>query len=664
MRQPLHRHRLHLAICLLILAASIAWSLLRGQDANWDLQNYHEYDPFVLLHWRYAQDVAPAGPQGFLNPLPYLLPYGLHRLLPPLVAQLLVTASQSVCLMLAWFIAWTACPRRIPALAATAAAITGPVILIELGTSFADLVLAIPPLAAILLILRAPAHRSSNLPFLAGLLTGFVIGIKPTGLFLLPALAVFAAMHQRSLPAAARSAGLTLIGAIGGCLLSDGAWALFLWRQYGSPMFPFMNTLFRSHSAALVDFGDPRYHFMGWRHALSIPFALATGSAATGEIPIRDGRLALAACLALIRLPGRLLPHRRQPPDALDALCAYVLLGMAGWLMLCPIERYAAVLEILSGLLCILLIAPLTRPALAYPMLLAVSVLLIATTRTADYFHHPWSPPYRPQVPAGIPAGATYGLLTQPLAYWVATPPRPAHAFALTSTLMEGGGVLQRRLDRILHDSSDRLWLLNFDEPVNSEIRTEMGIHGMALAPPCLRAASMVWIDTVFCRGILTGPRAEAASDLHAGERVLFSSAGYGLIYELAGFNATDADATWAIGQDAVLAMHLDPEIRAAGGILSIRMAGLAGVPVHRVTIAADDARPQTIALASPSYYATAQVCIPPRTQEATTLVRFTTIEHRSLAELGVSAEARPLAFKLYDMSLRAIQPGECPAIR
>lgn len=658
-----HRHRLHLAICLLILAASIAWSLLRGQDANWDLQNYHEYDPFVLLHWRYAQDVAPAGPQGFLNPLPYLLPYGLHRLLPPLVAQLLVTASQSVCLMLAWCIAWTASPRPIQALAATAVAITGPVVLIELGTSFADLVLSIPPLAAILLILRAPAQRSPAVPLLAGVLTGFVIGIKPTGLFLLPALAAFAAMRQDRLPAAARSAAMTLAGAVAGGLLSDGAWALFLWRQYGSPMFPFMNTLFRSHSAALVDFGDPRYHFMGWRHALSIPFALAAGSAATGEIPIRDGRLAFAACLALIRLLARLLPGRRQPPDVLDALCAYVLIGMAGWLVLCPIERYAAVLEMLSGLLCILLIARLPRPVPAYPALLAAGVLLIATTRTADYFHHPWSPPYRPQVPAAIPAGATYGLLTQPLAYWVAAPPRPAHAFGLTSTLMEGGGVLQRRLDHILHDSGDRLWLLNFDEPVNSEIRTEMSIHGISLAPPCLRAASMVWIDTVFCRGILTGPRAQAASDLHIGERVSFSSAGYGLIYELAGFNTTDADATWALGRDAVLVMHLDPQTRTAGAILSIRMAGLAGVPVHRVTITADDARPQTISLAAPSYYATAQVCIPRQTHEATTLVRFTTPEHRSLAELGISAETRPLAFKLYDMSLRAIQPGECPGI-
>ena len=661
-RRILHRQRLHLATCLPILAAAIAWSLLRGQDANWDLQNYHEYDPFAWLHRRYALDVAPAGAQGFLNPLPYLLPYGLHRLLPPLAAQLAVTASQSVCLMLAWFIAWTSCPRPVAALAATATAISGPVVLIELGTSFADLLLAIPPLAAILLILRTSTGRFPT-ALLAGILTGFAIGMKPTSLFLLPALAAFAAMRRDSLSGAARSAGLTLLGALAGGLLSDGAWAVFLWRQYGSPMFPFMNTLFRSPSAALVDFSDPRFHFMGWRHALTIPFALATGSAATGEMSIRDGRLACAACLALIRLLTHSFSTRRHRPDTLDGLCAYVLIGLAGWLVLCPIERYAAVLEIVCGLLSILLVFSLPRPALAPASTLVASVLLIATTRTADYFHHTWSPPYRPRVPQGISAGATYGLLTAPLSYWVVASPRPAHAFGLNSTLMETGGVLQQRLDHILRGSGGSLWLLNFDEPVAGEIRDEMGIHGLVLAPPCRRAASMVWIDTVFCRGMIAGSRAWAASDLHLGERVSFSATGYGLIYELAGFGATDADATWALGQDAVLVMHLDPETRRAGAVLSIRLAGVAGAPVHRVSIAANDGRPQTIAPPSPFHPATAMICLPPRTNEVT-LIRFTTPEHRSLAELGLSPEARPLAFRLHDMDLRPVGPGECPGFR
>lgn len=652
------RSRPHLPVCLLILLAALSWSFLRGQDVNWDLQNYHEYDPFALLHWRHGRDVAPAGPQSFLNPLPYLLPYGLRRLLPPAAAGLILAASQALCLTLAWFIAWTLCPRPFPALAATLAAITGPVVLAELGTSFSDLPLAMPPLASILLILRAPKlpeRRSAAFLLLAGGLTGTAIGIKPTSLFLLPALAAYAAMRQDLVIHAARSAVLIVIGAIAGALLSDGAWALFLWRDYGNPIFPFMNTVFRSGSAALVDFGDPRYRFTGWRHALAIPFALAAGSTETGELPIRDGRFALAASLALIRLLSH--PWRRLP-DPLLGPCAYLLIAMAGWLLLCPIERYAAILEILCGLLCILLLAGLPGRALSSATIIAVTVLLVATTRQGEYFHRPWHSAYHPRVPIGVPAGATYGLLAQPLAYWVATPPRPAHAFGLMSTLMQTGGVLQRRLDDILRSGGDRLWLLNLDEPVDSQVRAEMSIHGITLAPPCLRAASMVWIDTVFCRGVLVGSRRLAASDLHVGETVSFSSTGYGLIYEIGGFVTNDPDGTWALGHAAALAIHLDAATRSSGATLSLRMMGVGGAPTHSVAIAANAGEPEILTLAPPGYAATPLVCIAPAADgDGVVLIRFATDEVRSPAELGLSPEPRPLAFKLYAMSLAS---GRC----
>ncbi len=654
--RPAWRGAPHLPVCLLILLAALGWSFLRGRDVNWDLLNYHEYDPFALLHWRHAQDVAPAGPQSFLNPLPYLLPYGLHRLLPPLAAGLAIAAAQSVCPMLAWLIAWTLRPRPLPALAATLAAISGPTVLSELGTSFSDLLLAIPALASILLLLRAPAlPRRAVIPLLAGALTGVAIGIKPTSLFLLPALLALAAMRQHRPRDAARSAMMVSIGALVGALLSDGAWALFLWRDYGSPMFPFMNTVFRSGSAALVDFGDPRYRFIGWRHALAIPWALAAGSSETGELPIRDARLALAASLALLRLLT--LPWRRAP-DPLAGPCAYLLVAMAGWLVLCPIERYAVVPEMLSGLLCILLLPRLPRLA-GSAAIVAVTVLLVATTRAGEYFHRPWHPAYQPRVPAGIPAGATYGLLAQPLAYWVATPPRPAYAFGLMSTLMETGGVLQRRLDDILREGRDRLWLLNLDQPVDPQIRAEMSIHGIALAPPCLRTPSMFWIDTVFCRGVLAGPRPLAASDLHLGETVSFSRQGYGLIYEMGGFVATDPDGIWAIEHGALLAFHLDDATRAAGAGLSLRMAGIGGAPAHTVTISVGDGRPRTVTLAPPAYAATSALCIPPG-GDATVPIRFNTAEVRSLAELGLSPEPRHLAFKLYEMRLLPMQPGTC----
>ena len=40
-----------------------------GQDANWDLLNYHLYNGFAFLHSRSARDLLPTGLQSYLNPV-------------------------------------------------------------------------------------------------------------------------------------------------------------------------------------------------------------------------------------------------------------------------------------------------------------------------------------------------------------------------------------------------------------------------------------------------------------------------------------------------------------------------------------------------------------------------------------------------------------------
>src|SRR5262245_48237603 len=54
----------------------------RGADLNWDLLHYHYYAGHALLHGRFTSDIAAAGLQSFLNPLPYVLPYTALSVLP------------------------------------------------------------------------------------------------------------------------------------------------------------------------------------------------------------------------------------------------------------------------------------------------------------------------------------------------------------------------------------------------------------------------------------------------------------------------------------------------------------------------------------------------------------------------------------------------------
>ena len=66
-----------LTVLLLATTFSIIRSLQLGQDANWDLKNYHFYNAFALFHHRFDADLAPAMAQTYFNPILDLPFYGL-----------------------------------------------------------------------------------------------------------------------------------------------------------------------------------------------------------------------------------------------------------------------------------------------------------------------------------------------------------------------------------------------------------------------------------------------------------------------------------------------------------------------------------------------------------------------------------------------------------
>lgn len=659
-----------LPACGLSSIILLGWTFLRGQDANWDLQNYHLYDVFALLHGRLHADVAPGGPQSFLNPLPYVLPYLARRLLSPVGAGLAIAASQLIPIMIIWGIArrvWGSRPGgEWVAVISMVCACTGAIVLTEAGTSFCDVVLSALPLFGLLLLLPSgeddQAPRTVHL-LMAGIAVGAAVALKPTGLFLLPALAcsaVLTANHRLSGSVLFRVACVPALGAIAGAVLSDGAWAVLLWTEYGSPVFPFLNRLFQAPSAASIDFADPRYHWQSIPHAIALPLNLAVGSDEAGEIVVRDIRFALALPVSLaIMLLRPVLARAGRPRDPLLIPNVWFLVGTAFWLLLSPLQRYAVSLEMLASVI-ITVVAARLAGRWRFPILMGVVIVLAMTTRPADFFHRPWSDAYTPHVPSAISAGATYGLLDQPLAYWVTAAPHPAHAFMLLSDLLTPGGRLQRRLDRIVGGAGHKLWLLDLDRPVGRMIRTEMSMHGIVMAPPCIRAGNMVWIDTVFCGGRLVGARADAASDLPMGEQVRFSKKGTGLIYEIFGWDATEQDGTWATAPHAVLAFR--PVSDPSGGVmmLTLKLAGINGAPAHHVVAQANGGASQdwTIDATGPT---TRKLCIGHERKPGDVVeVQFDTDDVRSLRKLGSGLEARPLAFRLLFMRLSQAETGEC----
>ena len=69
---PPKEHRARRMALWILCLAPFPFGLLAlalGQDANWDLRNYHYYNAFAFLNDRYGQDILPSQTPYFYNPL-------------------------------------------------------------------------------------------------------------------------------------------------------------------------------------------------------------------------------------------------------------------------------------------------------------------------------------------------------------------------------------------------------------------------------------------------------------------------------------------------------------------------------------------------------------------------------------------------------------------
>src|SRR6266851_6670705 len=142
------------------LLAGAAYAWFAGEDINWDWRNYHEYNAFALINGRYDWDVAPAGIQTFLNPLAYVPAYLLrHHVGAPLWGMLLGALHGLNLALIYWFsrLVLSGAASALTLAAAVVIAAFGPMTLSEVGTSFADILTALPVIAGLGLIVSANA---------------------------------------------------------------------------------------------------------------------------------------------------------------------------------------------------------------------------------------------------------------------------------------------------------------------------------------------------------------------------------------------------------------------------------------------------------------------------------------------------------------------------
>ncbi|MEH3085640.1 MAG: hypothetical protein PGN26_03705 [Xylophilus ampelinus] len=468
-------------------------SVALGQDVNWDLQNYHRYNPWAFLNGRIGHDLAPASMETYFNPaidLPY---HWMTDHLPPRVTAFLLGSMHGLNLLLLWAIARNILkddvPHRVPVLLAFAGCL-GATFLAGLANTMGDNLAALPILAALLVLLRALPTIESGRSFGisaglgAGVLTGLGVGVKLTnapyaiGL----AVALFWALRGWRGPNRLRAAvavSSLCTGVLLGVAIGGGYWHLQMWQQFGNPLFPQFNSIFRSDMALEGMAGDTRWGPRRLWEWLMWPFVFTLNPGRFNETPLIQLLWPLAYGLSIIwllrALGTRLLSGKCTACDTEEKSARQLFIGPIFvlvfsavsyfvWLAVFSVGRYMIVVELLLPLIVWIVWSRAVTPRSTHRW--AAAFITVAVTisvgRFANHGHAGWTDAYYSvPVPAiAEPGRSTVLVLATPSA-WV-LPDFPAELVFMTINhprLRESEGY-RRRVDAILAERTGSVYAI------------------------------------------------------------------------------------------------------------------------------------------------------------------------------------------------------------
>jgi hypothetical protein len=460
---------------LLLFGAPIAfgvWSLGLGQDAGWDLRNYHWYNPYVLLTGRASLDGAPAGLQTWFAPYIDLVWFGLAQALPAPMVGFIIGAVQSGAFILLFLLGALLLPiasaveRHVVALLAAVTGVCGAGAVIEIGTTTNDIAVSLGVLGSLWLVCRGwrmllggPRRQALTQVVVAGLPIGLALAAKLT---MVPfAIGLTVAFLVAPCPLARRLgliAGFAAGIAVPTMVLAV-PWLVHVWQQTGNPIFPYLNGVFRSPLVSPRSWWQYRGQPESVTEAVLFPLRFIGFGPDVTAVPFRDARILAAYALVPPLLVATACLERRPVPEPKGDLYLFAAMavGYVGWMVLFSYYRFALPLEMLSPLMIALAIARL--PAGHWPTRVAtplIMIALLATSRATDHGHVPWRNRFVEVSvpPLARPEASMVLLLGQPTAYVVPSFPAAVRFLQLRPNFASGDDprvpwhrLMQERID-------------------------------------------------------------------------------------------------------------------------------------------------------------------------------------------------------------------------
>ncbi|MDX2028823.1 MAG: hypothetical protein SFW62_09350 [Alphaproteobacteria bacterium] len=399
---PPGRRARNLALAVLALAplAFGALAVALGQDANWDLRNYHWYNAYAFLNGRHGFDILPSQTPWFYNPVLDVPFYLLATHVPAVVAGFILGCVQGLNFILLFMLAHATLiishPRNkvLACLGLAALGMLGGGGISQIGTTFYDNVTSLGIFLSALLTVRhfdklmtASWRRAFKLAFLFGIPAGLMMGLKlPSVIFCVGLCFSFlftgGPWHRRLCVSFAFGLGILL-----GLAVSLGHWMWFLQSHYGNPFFPYFNNVFNGPLTGPTSARDTQYIPRSVQDFLLFPFIFADSPYRTGEIEWRDWRIPILYVLLPFAVALRLgFGRAKNRPDVFaQPLASRYLLWMAVgsylvWLRVFAIYRYAIPMEMIAPLLIVFAVGMLPIRLPMRGMLAAIVLVTVAAS--------------------------------------------------------------------------------------------------------------------------------------------------------------------------------------------------------------------------------------------------------------------------------------------
>ena len=330
-------------------------------DYSWDFANYHYYNPFAFFYNRMNYDIVPASVNTFFNPLPDIPLFLMIEFFND--SPQLIFAFQGIwfglllfgffkLLMLFWDC--TTFKGILSAFMALVIAATGQATWFQAGSSTNEIPLAffvVCSLYIILKMLKNSDAQSGTKFFVAGLVLGLALGLKPTIVFWCVAIGLSLILCYKYWNEPIKYILLFTFAGLLGYLITNGWWMYKMWVLFDNPFFPFLNALFKSEYFDDINYSDRRF-IWSFPYNLLYPFVVGKTSS---EIIFGDARmgvyyfLVMCAFLRILFHPQKVVLCYKNEKIWFFLITVWVIAYVL-WLQIFSIYRYIVVIEMIGAL--------------------------------------------------------------------------------------------------------------------------------------------------------------------------------------------------------------------------------------------------------------------------------------------------------------------------